>query len=362
MQIGIVGLNQSGKTTLFNALTGGSVQTGTAAAGKREAHAGVVKVPDKRLDALHALEPQARKVHTTIECVDVAGVAKGGGAKGFDDQFLGALRTVDAIVLVARAFDNPAVPHDEGSVDAARDIRTVLDEFLFSDLAIVDNRIPRLEAQLKKTKSEKQERELALIKACHARLEDNQPLRDLELSVDDEKLLRGYQFLTSKPLLIVVNLSESDIPATAAVEEKYRKQFAGNKVDCVALSAAIEMEISQLADEDAENFRKDLQITESALNKMIRSAYGLLGLISFFTFGDKEVRSWTCRGGATASQAAGVIHSDFERGFIRAEITFYEDLLRLKSLARCREQGLLRLEGRDYIVKDGDVIEFRFNV
>jgi hypothetical protein len=362
MQIGIVGLNQSGKTALFNALTGGAIQTGIAGAGKREAHVGIVKIPDTRLDALHELEPKARKVQTTLECVDVAGVTKGSGAKGFDDQFLGALRTVDAIVLVARGFDNPAVPHDEGSVDASRDIRAVLDEFLFSDLAIVDNRIPRLEAQLRKSKNEKQERELALIKGCHARLENNQPLREMELSIDDEKLLRGYQFLTSKPLLIVVNMNESDIPRTTAIEEDYRQQFSGNKVDCVALSAAIEMEISQLGVEDAENFRKDLQIVEPALNKMIRTAYNLLGLISFFTFGDKEVRAWTCRRGATASQAAGVIHSDFERGFIRAEVTFYEDLLRLKSWARCREQALLRLEGRDYLVKDGDVIEFRFNV
>jgi ribosome-binding ATPase YchF (GTP1/OBG family) len=201
-----------------------------------------------------------------------------------------------------------------------------------------------------------------LIKECKIQLENNQALREMELSIDDEKILRGYQFLTLKPLLIVVNLSESDIPRTAAIEEQFRKEFSGQKVASAALSAAIEMEIAQLSAEDAESFRKDLQIAEPALTKMIRSAYALLGLISFFTFGDKEVRSWTCRRGATASQAAGVIHSDFERGFIRAEVTFYEDLLRLKSLARCREQGRLRLEGRDYLVKDGDVIEFRFNV
>jgi len=362
MQIGIVGLNQSGKTTLFNALTGAAAHTGMAAAGKREAHIGMVKIPDARLDALHTLEPKARKVQTSVECVDVAGVAKGSGAKGFDDQFLGALRTVDAIVLVARAFDNPAVPHEEGKIDAGRDLRTVLDEFLFSDLAIVDARVPRLEAQLKKSRNEKQERELALIKDCKSKLENNQPLREMELSPDDEKTLRGYQFLTLKPLLIVVNINENDIPRTAAIEDEYRSALRSKKVDCVALSAAIEMEIVQLNAEDAENFRKELQIAEPALNKMIRSAYGLLGLISFFTFGEKEVRSWTCRRGTSASQAAGVIHSDFERGFIRAEVTFYEDLLRLKSLARCREQALLRLEGRDYLVKDGDVIEFRFNV
>jgi hypothetical protein len=361
MQIGIVGLNQSGKTTLFNALTNAGAQTGMAT-GKRDAHVGIVKIPDARLDALHALEPKARKVQTSVECVDVAGVSKGSGSKGFDDQFLGALRTVDAILLVARAFANPAVPHEEGSVDASRDIRTVLEEFLFSDLAIVEARIPRLEAQLKKSRNEKQERELALIKECKIQLENNQALREMELSIDDEKILRGYQFLTLKPLLIVVNLSESDIPRTAAIEEQFRKEFSGQKVASAALSAAIEMEIAQLSAEDAESFRKDLQIAEPALTKMIRSAYALLGLISFFTFGDKEVRSWTCRRGATASQAAGVIHSDFERGFIRAEVTFYEDLLRLKSLARCREQGRLRLEGRDYLVKDGDVIEFRFNV
>jgi len=362
MQVGIVGLNQSGKTTLFNALTGASVHTGGVAAGKRESHVGIVKIPDTRLDALHVLEPKARKVQTTVEYVDVAGVSKGSGAKGFDDEFIGALRNVDALVLVARAFENPAVPHDEGSVNAARDIRTVLDEFVFSDLAILDTRITRLEAQLKKSRTEKQERELALIKTCHARLENNQPLRELELSLEEERTLRGYQFLTLKPMLIVINTNEGDIPRTADIEAEHRSAWRSKRLDCVALSAAIEMEIAQLSEADADSFRKELQIREPALTKMIRSAYELLGLLSFFTFGDKEVRSWTCRRGATASQAAGVIHSDFERGFIRAEVTYYEDLLRLKSLARCREQALLRLEGRDYVVKDGDVIEFRFNV
>lgn len=362
MQVGIVGLNQSGKTTLFNALTRATMHTGMAAVGKREPHVGIVKIPDPRLDALHALAPKTRKVQTSVEYVDVAGVSKGSGTKGFDDQFIGALRTVDAILLVARAFDNPAVPHEEGTVDAARDIRTVLDEFLFSDLTIVDPRISRLETQLKKAHSEKQERELALIKECHAMLENSQPLREMELSTEDEKILRGYQFLTLKPLLIVININESDIPRTAAIEEDYRLAVRGKRVACVALSAAIEMEISQLNEDDAESFRRELQIAEPALTKMIHAAYDLLGLISFFTYGDKEVRSWTCRRGATASQAAGVVHSDFERGFIRAEVTYFEDLLRLKSLAHCREQGLLRLEGRDYLVKDGDVIEFRFNI
>lgn len=362
MQIGIVGLKQSGKTTLFNALTGAAVQTGAVTAGKREAHIGTVKIPDARLDALHELRPNVRKVEATVEFVDVAAVAKGSGAKGFDDQFIGALRTVDALLLVARAFDSPAVPHEAGSVDAARDMHTVLDEFLFSDLAIVDQRISRLEAQLKKSRTDKQEHELTLMRACLAKLESNQPLRETELSADDEKMLRGYQFLTLKALLVVVNVNESDIPRTAAIAEAIRRTLSGRRVDCVALSAGIEMEISQLDHQDAENFRRELQIAEPALAKMIRSAYELLGLISFFTLGDKEVRSWPCGRGATASQAAGVVHSDFERGFIRAEVAHFEDLVRLRSLARCREQGLLRLEGRDYVVRDGDVIEFRFNV
>ncbi|MFQ5632810.1 MAG: redox-regulated ATPase YchF, partial [bacterium] len=357
MQIGIVGLSLSGKTTLFNALTGQQESTGFYA-GKREKHVAVVKVPDKRLDNLHELAPQARKVHTTIEYIDMAGVERGSvpNKSGFDAQFLGDLRQTDALLVVVRAFENDAVPHPDGSVDAHRDYSAISDEFLLSDLVIVENRLSRIEQQIRKAKNDAMERELALLKSCHARLEEGKPLREMDLTVAEEMLLRGFQFLSIKPTLVAVNISESDIVRAEEIENEFRSRYPTVRTDFIAFSAEIEMEIAQLSEDDAALFLQEMSIKEPALTRMIRYSHNLLGLLTFFTYGENEVRSWTLKKGMTARMAAGEIHSDMERGFIRAETTNYETLLQHKSLAKCRETGALRLEGKEYIVKDGDVI------
>lgn len=361
MQVGIVGLPLSGKTTLFNALTGKREVTGFGGSG-REKHVAVVKVPDERLDKLHALVPQARMVQTTIEYIDLAGVDKGSGRSGFDSQFLGDLRQADALLVVIRAFLNDAVPHPESNIDAHRDFQTISDEFLLSDLAIVENRLTRLGQQLRKAKSEALLREADLVERCRQHLEEGRPLRELELEPDDAKLLRGFQFLTLKPALIAININEEDVSNAGTIEQEFRTHYQAKKLDFIALSAAIEMEIAQLASDDAAVFLRELGIGEPALQRMIRYSYNLLGLLTFFTFGENEVRAWTLRKGMTARQAAGEVHSDMERGFIRAETVQFTDLLQHRSLAKCRDAGVLRLEGKDYPVRDGDVITFRFNV
>ncbi|MFQ5628261.1 MAG: redox-regulated ATPase YchF [bacterium] len=361
MQIGIVGLALSGKTTLFNALTGQQELTGFGA-GAREKHVAVVKVPDTRLDDLHGLVPQARKVQTTIEYIDMAGVEKGSGKSGFDAQFLGDLRQTEALLVVVRAFENDAVPHQDGSVDAHRDYSTISDEFLLSDLAVVENRLTRIEQQIRKIKNEAMEREMVLLKKCNACLEESKPLRELELTAEENKILRGFQFLTLKPTLVAININESDIPHAEEIESEFRNKYQTASKDFIALSAEIEMEIAQLSEDDAALFLQEMSIKEPALTRMIRYSHNLLGLLTFFTFGENEVRSWTLKNGLTARLAAGEIHSDMERGFIRAETIPYDTLLQHKSLAKCRETGSLRLEGKEYIVKDGDVITFRFNV
>lgn len=361
MQIGIVGLSLSGKTTLFNALTGQQETTGFGT-GTKEKHVAVVKVPDARLDQLHTLVPQARKVQTTIEYIDMAGVEKGSGKSGFDAQFLGDLRQIDALLVVVRAFENDSIPHPDGSVDAHRDLSTISDEFLLSDLAIVENRINRVERQIRKVKNDTMQKELALLKACNACLEEGKPLREMDLTDDENKLLRGFQFLSLKPALVAINISESDIPQAEKSESEFRNKYQTVNTEFIALSAEIEMEIAQLSEEDATIFLKEMSIKEPALTRMIRYSHNLLGLLTFFTFGENEVRSWTLKKGMTARLAAGEIHSDMERGFIRAETVAHAALLQHKSLAKCRESGTLRLEGKEYIVKDGDVITFRFNV
>ena len=361
MQIGIVGLSLSGKTTLFNALTGQQESTGFDA-GTREKHVAVVKVPDTRLDNLHELVPQARKVQTTIEYIDMAGVEKGSGRSGFDTQFLGDLRQTDALLMVVRGFENAAVPHPDGSIDAHRDFSAISDEFLLSDLAIVENRLSRIERQIRKAKNDAMEREKALLKSCLAHVEEGKPLREMDLNDEETKLLRGFQFLTLKPTLIAINIDEADIPRSDEIENGFRAKYQTANTDFIALSAEIEMEIAQLSKADAALFLKEMSIKEPALSRMIRYSHNLLGLLTFFTFGENEVRSWTLKKGSTARTAAGGIHSDMERGFIRAETVKYGALLQQKSLAKCRETGVLRLEGKEYIGKDGDVITFRFNV
>jgi len=363
MRIGIIGLEQSGKTTLFHALTQSGGDTPAQASGKREAHLSIVKVPDARLDRLHELYPTGKKTAATIEYLDVAGLGKGATQrKGFQEQFLANLRNVDALLCVLRAFESDSVPHPEGSLDARRDCDIIAGEFLFSDMAILENRITRLEKDVKKIKDGSIKLELELLKRCYAAIEEETPLRELEFSPAEEKMMRGFQFLTAKPILLVLNIGENDLNREEQLLAEYADLASGNNKVLVSLSAHIEMEIAQLPDEDKAVFQEDLGIKEPALHKMIRHSYDLLGLMSYFTAGEKEVRAWTIRKGTRAQEAAGEIHSDIERGFIRAEVVDFETLSQLGSLVKCKDQGVLRLEGKDYIVRDGDVITFRFNV
>lgn len=357
MQIGIVGLPYAGKTTIFSTLLRHKSSDGSHH--KTEAERGVVKVPDERLDRLTAMFNPKRKINTTIEYLKVQGFDSGAEKpQGLPAQFIANVKNVDAILLVVRAFENDLAPHPLGRVDAAKDIEFINAEFWLSDMAIVETRVERLEKSIKKTHLEAEQRELELMNRCKAHLEQERPLREMALSAEDEKLLRTYQFLTAKPLLYVLNIAESKI-AQAAEEEKKIAKFLTPKCAITSLSAEIEKEISELSTEDAQVFMQDLGITEPALNKLIRVSYELLGLISFFTVGEDECRSWTIRSNTKAPQAAGAIHSDLERGFIRAETVHYADLISLGSMHACKEKGVLRLEGKEYVVKDGDILNIR---
>jgi len=360
MQIGITGLPYAGKSTLFATLLSRKSESETFH--KKETEKGIVKVPDTRLDRLAEIFKPHRKVPATIEYLKVPGLeGQSSAAKGLPVQFLANLKTVDVILLVVRAFDNPLYPHPLNRIDPLGDINFVNSEFLLSDLAIVESRIERLEKQLSKLHNEAYQKELELLFKCRNCLEDEKPLRTMTLSPEEDKLLRGFQFLTAKPLMIVFNIDEKEI----AQAEEIAKRFAHLKTlntTYTVLCAALEKEIAELDPVDQPLFLAELGITEPALNRLIRLSYELLGYISFFTVGEDECRAWTIIDGDNARKAGRAIHSDIERGFIRAETVHYTTLLKYGNLATCRTKGLIRSEGRDYIVKDGDVIEFRFNV
>ncbi len=362
MKIGIVGLGQSGKTTLFNALTGAKIDT-NAFTGKAEAHRAVVNVPDERIELLNEIFQPKKKTPAIIEYIDLGGISAGEQKKsGFSDQFLGQIRTVDAILVVVRSFKNDAIPHPLNSIDPRRDLKNVEAEFVISDLSIIENRMDRLQRQMKSKKVDADVREFALLERCKSFLEEEKPLRLLELVADEEFTLRGFQFLTQKPIIVAVNIDEGDIQNEAEVLKPFHDYINDPHATALSISAQIEMEIQQLSDDEAALFQEELGITESAMGRLIRTSYDLLGLISYFTVGSDEVRAWTIRHNTKAPQAAGAIHTDFERGFIRAEIVHYDDFIIRKSLPQCKTDGVMRLEGKEYIVKDGDIINFRFAV
>ncbi len=362
MKIGIVGLPLSGKTALFNALTGSTIDTGFSG-GKSEAHQAIVQVPDERIEKLNEIFEPKKKTPAIIDYIDLSGMSGSEQKKGgFSDSFLGQLRTVDAILVVLRAFKDENIPHPQNSVNPVRDYGIVESEFMLSDLSIIENRMQRLQRQLKAKKNDQDVRELALLEKCQQYLEEEKPLRSLEMSTDEEMMVRGYQFLTKKPLIVVANIGEDDIADEEKIIGPIKTVMADTKSTIIAISAQIEMEIQQLSDEEAESFRNDLGITDSAMEKLIRTSYDLLGLISFLTAGTDEVRAWTIRDGELAPQAAGAIHTDIERGFIRAEIVHYDDFIKHGTMAKCKTEGLVRLEGKEYVVKDGDIINFRFAV
>lgn len=369
MRFGIVGLPHSGKTTLFNLLTHGHAET-SAWGGRIEAHVGMAKVPDDRLERLAEIVKPEKITHATIEYVDLPGMARGearaAAEAGGQDRgtHLHNLKNVDALVHVVRAFEDENIPHSEGSVDPRRDIELFELEMILSDLAIVEKRLERLSRDLVKSVSPELELENELLLRCRESLEGEKPLRDLELTEDEQKRIRGFTFLSAKPLLIVLNLGDDDAHKIPDVAREFglEEYESRDRIGIAAVCGRIEAEIDALAEVDAKMFMDDLGIGESGLARIIEKSYALLGLVSFYTTGDPEVRVWPVRENTPAGAAAGAIHTDFERGFIKAEVVSYEDMMELGSFAAARSKGVLRLEGREYPVRDGDVILFRFNV
>jgi GTP-binding protein YchF len=358
LRAGLIGFPSTGKTALFQLLT--SARDAPRSGGKSEANVGVSRVPDDRLDKLTALFNPRKRVPATVEFADIAGT---GGARMGAQALLDVapFRNADALLHVVRAFRDPAVPHPAGTVDAARDVRAMEDEVILADLGVVERRLERLERDLKKTNTPDLRKEQEVLVRCRAALEDGRPLRALELPAEEARRLRGFQFLSAKPLLLVLNLDEAELPhADDAVKRAGLEGFmSGAATRAVPICAKIELEIAQLEPADAAAFMADLGLRESGLDRVIRASYDLLGYISFFTVGEDECRAWSIPRDTTAVLAAGEIHSDISRGFIRAEVCRYEHLMARGSLAACREHGELRLEGKEYIVLDGDVINFR---
>jgi len=367
MEIGIIGLPGVGKTTLFNIVTKNTVKTGGFSASNAP-NIGVATVPDARLAWLSEQYKPKKTVYATINFVDVAGLVQGATKKdAFSGQFLAHLRAVDALVHVIRAFEDDAVPHPLDSVDPARDLHIVATELLLGDLAVVEKRNERLREEIGKGRNKAEnEKELKVMLRLQEHLESEQPLRGLELTDEEERMLKGYTFLTMKPMLYAVNLGEG--------QELTPAMFPGMQVEerdgvlhidgsaAIAFQGKIEEEIAQLPDEEVAEFCAAMDIEEPAAHKLIRTCYYALDVISFFTVGEDECRAWTTRRGDTAPTAAGRIHSDLERGFIRAESFHYEDLRRLGSEHAIKEAGLFKLEGKTHVVVDGEILNIRFNV
>jgi ribosome-binding ATPase len=355
LRAGLIGLPSSGKTTLFQLLT--SAREAPRSQGRLDANVGVSRVPDDRLDQLTALFNPRKRVPATVEFADVA--AGRGDAKSLFDLI--PYRNADALLHVLRAFRDPSVAHATGSIDPVRDARAIEDELILADLGVVERRLERLEKDLKKTPSAELKNEQDLLTRCRASLEGGRALRTLGLAGDDLKRLRGYQLLSAKPLLVVINLDEADVShaGDAASWLGLDGFLAEAGARAVGVCAKIELEIAALEPADAQAFLTDLGLAESGLDRVIRAAYDLLGYISFFTVGEDECRAWSIPRATPAQEAAGAIHSDIQRGFIRAEVVPCERLLARGSLSACRDHGELRLEGKEYLVLDGDVIEFR---
>ena len=354
MEFGILGLELSGKTTLFSLLTGHAT---AAAPHKREAHVGVAHVPDPRLDRLTAMFKPKKHTPATVRFVDVPGVTKGGG----QSLNLPELRQMDGLAVVVRGFTSEAVPHPEGSIDSARDLELLETEMLLSDLSVVTNRLERVAKDIAKKKTPELELEKALLDRFRAALDRGEALRGFETTPDEEKLVRGFGLLTRKPMLVILNAGESDAAdlAGAVARAKFDRWKGQPHVAFSAVSAPIEQEIAAMSPEDQAEFLKGLGLPDRALDRLLRAAYDLLGLMSFLTAGEDECRAWSIPKGTHAVKAAAAIHTDFEKHFIRAEVVPFQTLVEAGSFAHCKTHGTLRVEGRDYVVQDGDVINFR---
>ncbi len=356
MRLGIIGLPQSGKTTLFNALTRGTRPTG-AVSGKIEVHTAVVDVPDQRVDVLSQMFNPKKTIYAKVTYADIAGLDGSAGKSGISGTLLNHLTQMDGFIHVVRVFEDENVPHPSGSVNPRRDIDSMDGEFILNDLIAVERKLERLADERRKGGGRDKaiiDRELELFERFQQALNQETPLRDLELTGEEEKMLAGFGFLSLKPVLIVFNLAEGQ--ATPSIE------YPHHHSQLVNLQGKLEMDIAQLPPEDAALFLQEYHIEEPSLNRMIRLSYDLLGLQSFFTVGPDEVRAWTIQRGASAPEAAGEIHTDLQKGFIRAEVISYDDLVALGGMTEARAKGKLRLEGKEYIVQNGDILNIRFNI
>ena len=355
MQTGIVGLPQVGKTTLFRILTRASLDEKSS---RGAPHVGVARVPEPRLQQLAEIYHPKKITYATVEYVDVGGISRD---RARDSAVLAPLREVDALAHVLRVFEDPAVPHAAGSIDPLRDAQSLDLELMLSDLEQIERRLERLEKDLKKKRDQAGEQELALLLRCRASIEAEQPLREIEFTPDERKVLTSFMFLSQRPMLYVLNLGDSEVAdLNTAIERHGLQKLAGRPASAVAaVCGRIEAELAELDDAAAAELLGAYGLKEPGLNRVIRATYDLLGLISFFTAGEPEVRAWTIRRGTPANKAAGVIHTDIEKGFIRAEVVRCADLLAAGGLPGARDKGQVRLEGKDYIVQEGDVILFR---